>query len=99
MSDTGDLITQAELARPYRQQVEAMAGYGIPDTDKLHFAGRLAPVSRNAEGLEAMIGEYFQVPVRVEPFVGLWVPLPPEARWRPALSPPFSRLITVIAAR
>ncbi len=55
---------------------------GFPDTAKLYFAGRLSAQARNAEGLEAMLGEYFGLPVRIEEFVGEWLPLPDRDRWR-----------------
>lgn len=53
----------------------------IPDFAKLHFAGRLACQSRPAEGLEAMIAEFFGVDAAIEPFRGTWLDIPPEARW------------------
>jgi type VI secretion system protein ImpH len=53
----------------------------IPDFAKLHFAGRLAAQTRPAEGLEAMIAEFFGVGVAIEPFRGTWLDIPEEARW------------------
>ena len=54
----------------------------IPDRAKLHYAARLAAPARNAEGLEAMVSDYFGVPAVVQPFIGEWIALPPDARWR-----------------
>ncbi|HEX8789717.1 MAG TPA: type VI secretion system baseplate subunit TssG [Polyangiaceae bacterium] len=54
----------------------------IPQTFALYFAGRLAARTRNAEGLAAMVGSWFRVPARVEPFVGEWVVVPATARAR-----------------
>jgi type VI secretion system protein ImpH len=48
----------------------------MPDLAKLHFAGRFANQTRNAEGLRAMIADYFKLPVEIEQFVGDWVSLP-----------------------
>ena len=52
----------------------------VPDAGKLHFAGRLAAQPRNAEGLQAILGEFFNVPVAIEEYVGQWLALPAEAR-------------------
>jgi type VI secretion system protein ImpH len=54
----------------------------MPDVAKLHFIGRLASHARNPEGLEAILGSFFEVPVRVEEFVPGWVTLPPAVRCR-----------------
>lgn len=54
----------------------------FPDLAKLHFAGRLAPHHRNAEGLEAMVGDFFDVPARIQSFMGEWIDLPADRRWR-----------------
>jgi type VI secretion system protein ImpH len=71
--------------------VGALAGLGFaslrdrdafPDTAKLFYAGRLAAQARNPEGLEAMIGDFFAMPARIECFVGDWLDLPVENRWR-----------------
>lgn len=48
----------------------------MPDLAKLHFSGRLANQTRNAEGLRAIIGDYFKLPVEIEQFIGDWVSLP-----------------------
>jgi type VI secretion system protein ImpH len=54
----------------------------FPDRAKLFFAGRLAAQPRNREGLVAILGSFFGLPVKVEEFVGEWLPLPEQARWR-----------------
>lgn len=51
----------------------------IQDWAKLHFAGRLACQSRSAEGLEAILREYFEVPCKVQTFVGHWMDLPEDS--------------------
>jgi type VI secretion system protein ImpH len=50
----------------------------VQDWAKLYFAGRLACQTRNAEGLEAILGAYFEVPSQVEPFAGRWIDLPAD---------------------
>ena len=42
----------------------------VPDHAKLFFSGRLACQTRNAEGLEAILREYFHIPAEVQPFTG-----------------------------
>jgi type VI secretion system protein ImpH len=48
----------------------------VPDRAKLYFAGRLAQQNRNAEGLEAIVHDFFGVPTQVDTFVGRWLKLP-----------------------
>jgi type VI secretion system protein ImpH len=75
----------------FQLYVGALAGLGLaalrerdefPDTAKLFYAGRLSAQSRNPEGLAAMIGDFFSVPARIQSFVGDWLELPVENRWR-----------------
>lgn len=54
----------------------------IPDFAKLHFAGHLSRQNRNAEGLVAALGGFFQVPVALRQFVGSWMQLPPDGLTR-----------------
>jgi type VI secretion system protein ImpH len=49
----------------------------VPDPAKLYFAGRLAQQNRNAEGLEAIIQDFFGVRTVVWTFMGRWLNLPP----------------------
>jgi type VI secretion system protein ImpH len=49
---------------------------GMPDLAKLHFTGRLALQTRNAEGLTAIISDFFKLPVEIEQFMPDWVSLP-----------------------
>jgi type VI secretion system protein ImpH len=67
----------------------SLAGYGsparrgrdsVPDAAKLYFVGHLARNARNAEGLAAILEEYFGLPARVEQFVLGWLSLPVEER-------------------
>jgi len=48
----------------------------VPDRAKLYFAGRLVQQTRNAEGLEAIIQDFFAVPTEMQTFVGRWLNLP-----------------------
>jgi type VI secretion system protein ImpH len=75
----------------YMTYVGSLFGFGldslrnrdaVPDLAKLYLAGRLAAQPRNADGLRAMIHEFFGIPTEVEQFVGEWVDLPVRSRWR-----------------
>jgi type VI secretion system protein ImpH len=59
----------------------------VPDYAKLFFAGRLASQTRNAEGFEAILHEYFHIPAEVQPFAGRWLTLPPDSVCRLGESP------------
>jgi type VI secretion system protein ImpH len=59
----------------------------VPDRAKLFYAGRLAQQTRNAEGLAAIIGEFFGVKTELRPFVGRWMNLPREYQCRLGASP------------
>lgn len=69
--------------------IGAAFGMGMPalrnrdsanDLAKLFFAGRLACPTRHPEGLAALLNEYFQLPMRIEEFVGHWLRLPENCR-------------------
>ena len=51
----------------------------VSDWAKLYFAGRLANQTRNAEGLEAILQQYFEIRTRIETFVGRWMDLPRDS--------------------
>jgi type VI secretion system protein ImpH len=52
----------------------------VPDLARLFHAGTLARQVRNAEGLAAIIRQFFRVPVRIEEFVGHWLSIAPRDR-------------------
>lgn len=43
-----------------------------------YFAGLLSQKPRNALNLERMLGFYFSLPIKVQPFAGRWLHLQPE---------------------
>lgn len=59
----------------------------VPDLAKLHYAGHLVAQSRHAEGLTALLTDFFRLPVALEEFVGHWLWLPEDTRWRLGGSP------------
>jgi type VI secretion system protein ImpH len=52
----------------------------VPDAALLHYVALLGSHSRSASALEAILGDYFEVPVEVEQFTGAWYRLDPEAQ-------------------
>ena len=54
----------------------------MPDLAKRFFTGHLARGPRSAAGLESMVSAFFRAPVRVQQFIGSWLPLEPGDRWR-----------------
>lgn len=65
------------LGLPSQRGVDA-----LPDRAKLFFAGRLAGQIRDADGLQSWCRCEFRVPVRVEQWVGHWMPLARPERSR-----------------
>jgi len=59
----------------------------VPDAAKLHFAGHLGCQTRNAEGLRAILEDYFGIRTTIEEFVGQWIPLPDVYRCKLGRSP------------
>ncbi len=53
-----------------------------PDHSRLAFAGLLSRQVRNADGLARLLSGYLSMAVRVEQFVGRWMPLPEAERTR-----------------
>lgn len=47
----------------------------VADEAMVFYSGLLAPHQRSAKGLEQLLGDYFSVPVQVQPLVGAWYPL------------------------
>ncbi len=48
---------------------------GVDDETLAYFGGLLGLHSRSAVGLEQLVSDYFDVPARVEQFVGAWYPI------------------------
>lgn len=76
---------------PMADKVAALAGLcannlhdrdAMPDLAKLHFVGHLSQGSKNAVGLVSILSVYFNVPVRLQQFVGSWLELEPDDRWQ-----------------
>ncbi|MFQ5587546.1 MAG: type VI secretion system baseplate subunit TssG [Nitrospiria bacterium] len=53
---------------------------GMSDLPFMHYAGRFVCQTRNAEGLKAILSDFFQIPVAIEEFIGQWITLPKQYR-------------------
>jgi type VI secretion system protein ImpH len=69
---------------PFAEYLHSLFGMGtaglrgqmdFPDRALLHYTGLLAAQPRSAWGLEAVIADYFKIPVRVAQFQGAWYPV------------------------
>lgn len=74
---------------------------GIPDRAKLQYAAWFANCVRTAEGLRAILADYFELPVAIEEFQGEWLDLPESSRTRLGGTPEESTLgrTTVLGRR
>jgi len=66
---------------PVTKSLFALIGFGTPglrnrqvvdDESFVHYAGLFALAPKSAVALEAVLGDYFDVPVEVESFIGTW---------------------------
>jgi type VI secretion system protein ImpH len=55
---------------------------GVAEHALLHYAGIISHFPRNAASLEALLCDYFKLPITVQPFDGRWFSLPPDQRTR-----------------
>lgn len=59
----------------------------LADNVKLFFSGLLGARTRNADGLRDMLSQFFNLPVRIEQFIGAWMDIPTTHHWRLGESP------------
>ncbi|NBC12508.1 MAG: type VI secretion system baseplate subunit TssG [Gammaproteobacteria bacterium] len=94
----------------FSSYVGATCGFGmpslrgrdaVPDIGKLYYAGLLAGQTHHAEGLIALLTDFFRLPVALEEFIGHWLTLPQTSLWRLGESPCTGALgrSTVVGAR
>ncbi len=55
---------------------------GLDIRTRVFFAGHFSGQTKNPDSLAALLTEALGVTAKIEEFVGEWVSLPPEARWR-----------------
>jgi len=85
----------ASMDRPTTRRIDSYIGsfFGIgapefrgrdsvPDEAKLHMAGRFALQTRSAEGLLAILQDFFRFPFQIVEYVGEWLRLSPKDRMR-----------------
>lgn len=70
------------IAQPSFKNRDAM-----PDLAKLHYVGYLSNQVKSAEGLRAMLVDYFKLPVLIDEFVGEWLTIEPSEQTRLGFSP------------
>lgn len=51
----------------------------VPDFARMFHSPWMSRQARNAEGLEKIIGDFFEVPAQVKSFQGRWLPLPRDS--------------------
>ena len=73
----------------------------VPDWSKLFYSGRLVCQTRNAEGLEAIIADFFGLRTVIETFRGHWMTLPENSTCRLGESPQTGSLgvTTIVGSR
>ncbi len=73
----------------------------VKDWAKLYFAGRLACQTRNAEGLEAILQDFFEIKAEIQTFVGRWMSLPSDSLCQLGDSPETGSLglTTIVGSR
>jgi type VI secretion system protein ImpH len=64
----------------------------VPDSAKRFHAGTLACQTRHADGLCAMLADFFRVPVEIQEFVSHWMELPDDCQTQLARSPSSGKL-------
>jgi type VI secretion system protein ImpH len=62
--------------------VSAHGADEVADFARLSRAGRFSQQARSADGLEAILSDYFGIPLEVRPFCGEWLDIPSSLRSR-----------------
>ena len=94
----------------FSEYVASLCGLGMaslrrrdpmPDLAKLHYVGRLAVNAKNAEGLEAMLSDYFRVGAQVLELIGEWLEIAERDRCHLGATPETGTLglTAIIGAR
>jgi type VI secretion system protein ImpH len=73
----------------------------VSDWAKLFYSGRLTCQTRNAEGLGAIVQDYFGMPTQIQTFMGQWLELPPTSICKIGDSPASGSLgvTTIVGSR
>jgi type VI secretion system protein ImpH len=90
-ADVGVLTPERPRADPVAEILLALTGYATPGlAERLpagaatlrHYAGLFSAHPRSVDRLQALASDWLGRPVRVEQFVGAWIPVPPDQRTR-----------------
>ena len=91
----------------FGEYLASLCGLGLPslrsrdamdDPAKLYFAGHILACAKNAEGLEAVIRDYFRVAATISEFVGEWLEIAARDRCMLGVTPDTGTLgVTAIA--
>ncbi|KIQ00944.1 MULTISPECIES: type VI secretion system baseplate subunit TssG [Pseudomonas] len=77
----GDDYWSPRLGALSGRGMHSLMGQGpINDAARYYFTGHLAAQTRYPDGLQAILSEYFGVPVALEEYVGQWLQLPEYSR-------------------
>ncbi len=71
----GDQFTQTLHGLVGLQSLQARSQLELDEQSLLFYAGHFADPARTASGLEQMLTDYFEMPIRVEQFQGSWLTL------------------------
>lgn len=72
---------ERDRADPVTAILYSLIGFGTPglrdrqpveDEALIYYSGLYGPIPKSAAALEAVVGDYFDIPVEVEPFIGVW---------------------------
>jgi type VI secretion system protein ImpH len=75
----------------FARYIDSLIGIGFdslrdrdawPDGAKRHFAGRMLDSSRNPEGLQALLADYFGLPIWIEEYAGEWLAIGEDVQMR-----------------
>jgi type VI secretion system protein ImpH len=64
----------------------------VPDLAKIYYSGRLVCPTRHAEGLRAILEDYFKIKTTIQEFVGQWIHVSPGDQCRVGESPRTGQL-------
>lgn len=80
--DRGNDVVEKRVAAISGYRGDAFQGRdAMPDLTRRHFAAYLSQGAKNPDGLISILGGFFNVPVRIEQFVGSWLELEPDDCW------------------
>ena len=80
-------VREAFLNQRFARYLASLLGVGfaslqhrnaVPDNARLYYASHLVAQWRNAEGLETILQDFFDLPIHLEEFVGRWIAIPAE---------------------